>query len=69
MAVCFTNKNIHVQFIDDTSGVTLAAASTGRQSNAPAARTGRECGERQNSWAGRGPHKRLLAKALSTVVL
>ena len=28
MAVCFTNKNIHVQFIDDTSGVTLAAAST-----------------------------------------
>jgi len=28
MAVCFTNKNIHVQFIDDTAGVTLAAAST-----------------------------------------
>jgi large subunit ribosomal protein L18 len=28
MAVCFSNKNIHVQFIDDTAGVTLAAAST-----------------------------------------
>jgi large subunit ribosomal protein L18 len=28
MSVCFTNKNIHVQFIDDTAGVTLGAAST-----------------------------------------
>src|SRR5256885_1145482 len=28
MSVCFTNKNIHVQFIDDTIGRTLAAAST-----------------------------------------
>ena len=28
MSVCFTNKNIHVQFIDDTGGVTLAAVST-----------------------------------------
>ena len=28
MSVCFTHKNIHVQFIDDTAGVTLAAAST-----------------------------------------
>lgn len=28
MAVCFTNKNIHVQFIDDDGRVTLAAAST-----------------------------------------
>src|SRR5437763_16785964 len=27
-SVCFTNKNIHVQFIDDTAGVTLAATST-----------------------------------------
>jgi len=27
MSVCFSNKNIHVQFIDDTAGVTLAAAS------------------------------------------
>lgn len=28
MSVCFTNENIHVQFIDDAGGVTLAAAST-----------------------------------------
>jgi len=28
MAVCFTQKNIHVQFIDDQAGVTLASAST-----------------------------------------
>ena len=28
MSVCFTNKNIHVQFVDDNTGVTLAAAST-----------------------------------------
>ena len=25
MSVCFTNENIHVQFIDDNAGVTLAA--------------------------------------------
>jgi large subunit ribosomal protein L18 len=28
MSVCFTGKNIHVQFIDDVARVTLAAAST-----------------------------------------
>jgi large subunit ribosomal protein L18 len=28
MSVCFTNQNIHVQFIDDAAGVTIAAAST-----------------------------------------
>jgi len=28
MAVCFTQKNIHVQFIDDVKGVTIAAATT-----------------------------------------
>jgi large subunit ribosomal protein L18 len=28
MSVCFSNQNIHVQFIDDAAGVTLAAAST-----------------------------------------
>lgn len=28
MAVCFTAQNIHVQFIDDVVGKTLAAAST-----------------------------------------
>jgi large subunit ribosomal protein L18 len=28
MSVCFTQKNIHVQFIDDVAGRTLAATST-----------------------------------------
>jgi large subunit ribosomal protein L18 len=28
MSVCFTNENIHVQFIDDTIGKTLVAVST-----------------------------------------
>jgi large subunit ribosomal protein L18 len=28
MSVCFSNENIHVQFIDDTVGKTLAATST-----------------------------------------
>src|SRR5512136_2225175 len=28
MSVCFSNKNIHVQFVDDVAGVTLAAATT-----------------------------------------
>ncbi|MHB8521818.1 MAG: 50S ribosomal protein L18 [Limisphaerales bacterium] len=28
MSVRFTNKNIHVQFVDDTAGRTLAAQST-----------------------------------------
>jgi large subunit ribosomal protein L18 len=28
MSVCFTNQNIHVQFIDDSSGVTITATST-----------------------------------------
>jgi large subunit ribosomal protein L18 len=33
MSVCFTNKNIHVQFIDDVARVTLAATSTRSKSN------------------------------------
>ncbi|EEF61379.1 50S ribosomal protein L18 [Pedosphaera parvula] len=28
MSVCFSNQNIYVQFIDDSAGVTVAAAST-----------------------------------------
>ena len=28
MSVCFTNENIHVQFIDDIAGKTIAASST-----------------------------------------
>jgi large subunit ribosomal protein L18 len=32
MSVCFSNKNIHIQFIDDAAGVTLAGASTSSKS-------------------------------------
>jgi large subunit ribosomal protein L18 len=32
MSVCFTNKHIYVQFIDDQAGVTLASASTAAKS-------------------------------------
>ncbi len=28
MSVCFTNQNIHIQFVDDVAGRTLAAASS-----------------------------------------
>jgi large subunit ribosomal protein L18 len=28
MSVCFSNQNIHVQFVDDKAGLTLAATST-----------------------------------------
>jgi|ERR1051325_5809947 large subunit ribosomal protein L18 len=28
MSVCFTNQNIHIQFIDDLAGKTVAATST-----------------------------------------
>lgn len=35
MAVCFSSENIHVQFIDDEAGKTLAAISTvGKNSTA-----------------------------------
>ena len=34
MAVCFTGKNIYVQFVDDSAGKTLAAASTRPKKNA-----------------------------------
>jgi large subunit ribosomal protein L18 len=32
MSVCFTNQNIHVQFIDDVAKVTMAATSTSSKS-------------------------------------
>ncbi|HKS36048.1 MAG TPA: 50S ribosomal protein L18 [Verrucomicrobiae bacterium] len=32
MSVCFTGRNIHVQFIDDSAGRTLASASTRNKS-------------------------------------
>ena len=38
MAVCFTNENIYVQFIDDSKGVTLASTSTRAKSVADRAK-------------------------------
>jgi large subunit ribosomal protein L18 len=32
MSVCFSGRNIHVQFVDDLKGVTLAAVSTQEES-------------------------------------
>ena len=32
MSVCFSNKNIHVQFINDESGATVASVSTVQKS-------------------------------------
>ncbi len=48
MAVCFSNENIHVQFIDDDAGVTLASAST--VSKTEARELGGQCGGSQENW-------------------
>lgn len=32
MSICFSSRNIHVQFVDDLKGVTLAAVSTQEES-------------------------------------
>src|SRR5258708_3237043 len=40
MSVCFTNQNIYVQFIDDTAGMTIAAASTRAKGKAAAKKAG-----------------------------
>src|SRR5690349_8786885 len=66
MSVCFTQKNIHVQFIDDRAGVTLAAAST----------TGKATPDRDNVAAnvagatviGKLAAEAALAKGIKTVV-
>ena len=38
MSVCFTNQNIHVQFVDDVAGRTLAAVSTAGKKSDPGAK-------------------------------
>ena len=48
MSVCFTNKNIHVQFIDDAAGVTLAAASTRSKATPDRDKLAANVDERQN---------------------
>lgn len=53
MSVCFTNKNIHVQFIDDVAKVTLAAAST----------TSKAAPDRDKAWANAAGAKTIGALA------
>ena len=52
MSVRFTNENIHVQFIDDVAGKTLAAASTVTKGEAQG--TVRQRGRREESRRDRG---------------
>ncbi len=52
MSVRFTNENIHVQFIDDVAGKTLAAAST--VSKGEAKELFRQRGRREKSRRDRG---------------
>ncbi len=58
MSVCFSNQNIHVQFIDDTAGVTLAAAST----------TGKSVPDREKLAANQASAKSLGAFAAQTAL-
>ena len=62
MSVCFTNQNIHVQFIDDAAGVTLAAASTRSKSDARPRQAARQRDQRA-SRSARWPRKRRWPKA------
>jgi ribosomal protein L18 len=67
MAVCFTNENIHVQFIDDDAGVTLAAASTLSKTAPNRDKAGGERDQRQNHRRARG--ESALGKGIKEVVL
>ena len=53
MSVCFTNENIHVQFIDDVAGKTLAAVST--VSKGEAKEAVRQHGGGEEGWRPGGP--------------
>ena len=64
MSVRFTNENIHVQFIDDVAGKTLAAAST--VSKGEAQGIVRQHGRGQKN--RRRPAKSALDKGITAVV-
>lgn len=68
MSVCFTAQNIHVQFIDDVAGKTLAAASTVAKGAAKGAK--REVGANVNGAKQLGAiaAKAAIEKGISTVV-
>lgn len=66
MSVCFTNKHIYVQFIDDTRGVTLAAMST--LSKAIPNRAGLGANVESAKLIGRLAAEAALAKGITRVV-
>lgn len=66
MSVRFTNQHIYVQFIDDTKGVTLAAASTrGRTAPAGARLAANVAGAQV---LGKAAAEAALARGIKTVV-
>lgn len=66
MSVCFTNENIHVQFIDDEAGETLAAASTA--SKATPDRDNLAANVASAKMIGKLAAEAALAKGINTVV-
>ena len=67
MAVCFSSENIHVQFIDDEAGKTLAAVSTVGKSSPPQRICRQKCERRQNHWRALR-QKNALDKGIKQVV-
>ncbi len=67
MSVCFTNKNIHVQFIDDAAGVTLAAASTTSKATPDRDKLAANVSQRQDASA-RSAAQAALDKGIKQVV-
>lgn len=66
MSVCFTNQNIHVQFIDDVKGVTLAAVST--NGKAVADRNNLAANVKSAAVIGKLAAEAILAKGIQQVV-
>ena len=65
MSVCFTQKNIHVQFVDDEAGVTLAAASTLSKSSTDSKVAANVAGAKR---IGQAAAEAAKAKGIETVV-
>ena len=68
MSVCFSGRNIHVQFIDDLAGITLASVSTVEENF-------RKGGQKKNKanvvaavQIGKLAAERAMAKQIKTVV-
>jgi large subunit ribosomal protein L18 len=65
MAVCFTCQHIHVQFVDDVRGATLAAVSTRPKGKVPS----KSCANQENAKRlGAQAAEAAKARGISTVV-